>query len=152
MILQQDIPKGYAHCFAGPGNCPKADSCLRAIAARLLTRSEEPPSQTVNTVNAMYVAQLADRATCPLYCPSEPLRYAKGMTHLFDELPLKQAANVRRKVVNCFSCERYFYHSRNGSRLISVKEQQKIAKVFHATGLDLTPKFDGYEYVIEWDV
>ncbi|MEG0464268.1 DUF6078 family protein, partial [Bacteroides sp.] len=30
MILQQDIPHGYAHCFASKDNCPKAESCLRA--------------------------------------------------------------------------------------------------------------------------
>lgn len=152
MILQQDIPQGYAHCFAGKDSCSRADSCLRAIAARLLTESKEPPSQTVHTVNVFFLEQLTDRDACPLYRSSEPRRYAKGMTHLFDELPLKQARVVRQKVVNSFSCERYFYHSRNGHRLISPKEQQKIAKVFRNTGLDLLPKFDGYEYVIEWQV
>ena len=58
MILQQEIPYGYAHCFAGKDNCPKADSCLRAIAAKLLTESKEPQPETVNTVNAMYREQL----------------------------------------------------------------------------------------------
>ena len=78
MILQQEIPYGYAHCFAGKDNCPKADSCLRAIAAKLLTESKEPQPETVNTVNAMYREQLTDQASCPLYRSSEPLRYAKG--------------------------------------------------------------------------
>lgn len=41
MILKQDIPHGYAHCFAGKDCSPKANSCLRAIAAKLLTESEE---------------------------------------------------------------------------------------------------------------
>lgn len=152
MILQQDIPCDYAYCLAGKDNCPKADSCLRAIAARLLTESKEPQPPTIHTVNAMYLEQLPpdSHPPCPLYRSSEPVRYAKGMTHLFDELPMKQAATVRKRVVCCFTCERYFYHSRNGNRLIPPEEQRKIANVFRSTGLGITPKFDGYEYVIEW--
>lgn len=150
MILQQEVPNGYAHCFAGKDSCPKAGSCLRAIAAKLLTESKEPQPQTVNTVNAIYVEQLPNRTPCPLYRSSEPLRYAKGMTHLFDEIPLKQAITVRRKVIGCFSCERYFYHSRNGNRLISPEEQKKIANVFRHIGLATAPKFDGFEYAVAW--
>lgn len=30
------------------------------------------------------------------------------MMHLFDEVPVKQATEVRARVVGCFSCERYF--------------------------------------------
>ena len=150
MIQRHDIPNGYAHCFAGKDDCPRANTCLRAIAARLLTESNEPQPQTVHTVNAAYVAQLPDRAACPLYRPSEPLRYAKGMTRLFDELPVKQVAAVRSQVMGCFSCERYFYHSRKGDRLISPDEQRKIAHVFRNAAPGVTPKFDGYEYVIPW--
>ncbi|WP_320970293.1 DUF6078 family protein [Bacteroides nordii] len=150
MILQQDIPHDYAHCFVGKDNCPKADNCLRAIAAKLFIQSKEPPRPTVNTVNAGYIEQLTTSASCPLYRSGEPLRYAKGMICLFDELPMKQAAAVRLKVISCFSCERYFYHSRKGDRLITLEEQRKIAKVFRNTGLGITPKFDGYEYVIIW--
>lgn len=150
MILQHDIPNGYAHCFAGKDDCPHANTCLRAIAARLLTESREPQPPTVHTVNAAYVAQLPDRAACPLYRSNEPLRYAKGMTRLFDELPVKQAAAIRLRVMGCFSCERYFYHSRKGDRLISPDEQRKIANVFRSAAPGVTPKFDSYEYVIPW--
>lgn len=151
MIQQQDIPSGYAHCLASKENCPQADSCLRAIATRLLTESKEPQPPTINMVNALYLEQLSpDRTSCPLYRSCEPVRYAKGMTHLFHELPMKQAVTVRDRVICCFSCERYFYHSRKGDRLIPPEEQRKIVNVFQSTGIGITPKFDGYEYVIEW--
>ncbi|MEG1563282.1 MAG: DUF6078 family protein [Bacteroides sp.] len=151
MILQQDIPHDYVYCFAGKGKCQKADSCLRAIAARLLAESKDPQPQTVNQVNVLFLEQLpADYSPCPLYRSCEPARYAKGMTRLFDELPLKLAATVRKRVIRCFSCERYFYHSRKGDRLIPLDEQRKIANVFRSTGLGITPVYDGYEYVTEW--
>ena len=150
MISLQNIPQGYAYCFAGKDSCPKASSCLRAIAAKLLAESKDLQPKTLNVVHSLYIEQLSDQASCSLYRSSEPLRYAKGMTHLFDELPLKQASSIRNKVIGCFSCERYFYHSRKGNRPISPEEQQKIARVFQAAGIGIAPKFDSYEYAIAW--
>lgn len=150
MIFLQDIPKDYVYCFAGKDTCPKAGTCLRAIAAKLLTESQEPQPHSLNTVNALYLEQLPDSSLCTLYRSNEPVRYAKGMTQLFEELPLKQAHAVRLSVMRCFSCESIFYHSRKGARLISPQEQQAIIKVFRSTGLDITPKFDEFEYIIEW--
>ena len=150
MIYLQDIPKGYVHCFAGKNTCPKAATCLRAIAAQLLTESREPQPPTLNTVNTLYLEHLPTPSACSLYRCNEPVRYAKGMTKLFEELPLKQAHLVRLRVMNCFSCESLFYHSRKGARLISPQEQQSILNVFRSTGLGITPKFDGFQYIIEW--
>lgn len=140
MIQLQDIPEHYTYCFAGKDVCPKAGTCLRAIAAQLQTESPNPQPATIRTVNALYVKQLPDPSACSEYRDSKPVRYAKGMTKLFDELPLKHALSIRRKVMRyCFSCESYFYRSRKGTRLISPEEQQSIINVFRSTGLDITP-------------
>ena len=125
MILLQDVPDGYEYCFAGNGKCPKASSCLRAIAAQLLS-------------------------TCARYRSSEQLHYARGMTRLFDEVPTKLLFTVRHRVMGCFSCERYYYHCRKGERPISPEEQQRIARVFNAVGIGTKPKFDHYEYAVAW--
>ena len=58
MILLQDVPDGYEYCFAGNGKCPKASSCLRAIAAQLLSESEGPQPQSVRAVNPFYVGMM----------------------------------------------------------------------------------------------
>jgi len=150
MIQQKDIPQGYAHCFVGKDSCPQAESCLRAIAAKLLTESEEEQPKAVYSVNSLYIEQLPEFASCSLYRSNTPVRYAKGMTHLFEELPLKLAPKVRRRVMACFSCERYFYHSRKGTRLIDPEEQRRIRNVFRTIAPELTPKFDSYEHVIVW--
>lgn len=150
MIHLQDIPKGYTYCFAGKGICPKADTCLRAIAAQLLAESRKPQPPTLNTVNTLYLEQLPSPAACALYRSNEPVCYAKGMTRLFDELPLKQAHPVRLKVMSCFSCESSFYQSRKGIRLISPQEQEAILNVFRSAGLGITPKFDGFQNITDW--
>lgn len=92
MIQLQDVPRAYTYCFAGRDKCPKCATCLRAIAARLLEQSEDPQPQTLHTVNACYVDRLPDLSACPLYRPDTPVRFARGMMHLFDEVPVKQAA------------------------------------------------------------
>lgn len=150
MIYLQDVPNDYAYCFAGKDNCPQAATCLRAIAAQLLSESKEPQPATINTMNALYVQQLPSPAACTLYRSSEPVRFAQGMTHLFDELPLKQAQLARRRVMGCFSCESYFYSSRNGRRLITLQEQQAIHNVFRSMGLNIAPKFDRFRYEVSW--
>lgn len=150
MIYLQDVPNGYAHCFAGKDICPKASTCLRAIAAQLQSESQEPQPATITTVNALYLKQLPNLASCSEYRSNQPVHYAKGMTHLFDELPLKQAHSIRLKVLYCFSCESYFYRSRRGTRLISPQEQHAIANVFRSSGLGITPKFDEFRDEIDW--
>ena len=91
MILLQDVPDGYEYCFAGNGKCPKASSCLRAIAAQLLSESEGPQPQSVRAVNPFYVGSLSGSSTCARYRSSEQLHYARGMTRLFDEVPHQAA-------------------------------------------------------------
>ena len=140
MILLQDVPDGYEYCFAGNGKCPKASSCLRAIAAQLLSESEAPQPQSVRAVNPFYVGSLSGSSTCARYRSSEQLHYARGMTHLFDEVPTKLLFTVRHRVMGCFSCERYYYHCRKGERPISPEEQQRIARVFKAVGISTKPR------------
>lgn len=150
MILLQDVPHGYEYCFAGQEKCPKATTCLRAIAAKLLSESEDGQPQSIHAVNPCYVGRLSDMSSCARYRSNELLHYAKGMSRLFDEIPLKQVSIVRLRVMECFSCERYYYHCRKGERLITPEEQQRIVRVFKAAGIEAKPKFDSYEYRLAW--
>lgn len=150
MIQLQDVPRAYTYCFAGLDKCPQCGTCLRAIAARLLGQGGNQQPQTLHAVNPCYVDRLPDLSACPLYRPDTPVRFARGMMHLFDDVPVKLASVVRARVVACFSSERYFYLSRNGKRLISPEEQERIAAVFRDMGLDEAPCFDGYEQTLVW--
>ena len=149
MILRQDIPSGYLYCLSGD-RCPKAETCLHAIAARLQTDGSGKPSQTLHTVSPYYLDSLPGMDSCPFYRSNVLQQYARGMTHLFDDVPLRLSSLVRHRVMNCFSCERYFYHSRKGDRLITPAEQQGIAAVFRRSGISTPPKFDGYVDALAW--
>lgn len=151
MIYLRDIPQHYTYCFAGKDLCPKASTCLRAIAAQIVTESKEEPEKVIRIINHIYVQRLPQPDSCRFYRDSKPVRYAKGMTQLFEDLPLKQSRLVRQQVMRCFSCVSLFYQSRKGIRLISPQEQQNIRNVFRSARVQGEPKFDGYEYSLAWD-
>lgn len=143
-----DIPHNYIYCYATDETCPQATRCLHAIAARLLQESGRETPLTIQSVNPNYVRQSA--SSCTLFRDSAPARFARGMTKLFEDIPLKQAQAVRRKVVACFSCESYFYLSRKGERLITPDEQKGIEKAFLSAGIETAPQYDGYVEGVVW--
>lgn len=149
-ITRNDIPKEYTYCFAGKGICPQADTCLRAIAATLLTESQETKPHTLRTVSPVFVNHAPNLSSCPYYRNNTPVRFAVGMTRLFDELPLKLAHVVRLRVMGCFSCESLFYQCRKGTRPITPQEQKAIQNVFRSVGIDPAPEFDGYIEKTDW--
>lgn len=148
MIQLQDIPKDYIHCPATADSCPRADTCLRALAARVLADSGSDTPNVIPTLNPNYA--LHPPKDCTFYRSSAPVRFARGMKRLFDDVPMRQGKLVRRRVMACFSCESYFYQSRKGERLITPAEQEAIARVFRSAGLSITPVFDSYENGIGW--
>lgn len=130
---------------------PKQPTCLRAIAAQTLAESEEEGKHILYCVNPVYVQRLSPTDSCRYYRNNKPVRYAKGITQLFEDLPLKQSRIVRLRVMQCFSCESYFYQSRKGKRLISPQEQEAIRNVFRSAGVVGEPKFDEFRYDLAWE-
>lgn len=144
-----NMPKDYIYCPAADGACPRAPQCLRAIAYRQLTATEASAKPgPIRIVHPACVARAADG--CDYYRDSTPVRFARGMTNMFEDLPLKQARIVRRKVMTCFSCESYFYLSRKGERLITPAEQKAIRSAFRSAGVETAPQYDGYEEGVVW--
>lgn len=141
MMNLQDIPKDYIFCPATNDTCPRAATCLRALALRALAGGNPKEWLVMRTLNPGYAQHpLKD---CEYYRDSTPVRYAVGMMHMFDNIPLKQARELRRKVMGCFSCESYFYQSRKGERNITPAEQKSIENAFRAVGLSEAPQYDG---------
>ena len=133
----QDIPHNYLYCFATDEACPRAPHCLHATAARLRSQSERTDPPSLQSVSPVYIRKSAAR--CRFFRDDTPVRFARGMTNMFEDLPLKQARIVRRQVMACFSCESYFYQSRKGERLITPDEQKAIEEVFHSAGVESLP-------------
>lgn len=143
MPQYQDLPHNYLHCLAGNEACPRKDTCLRAIAARMLEESGAASPVEIHALNPN-IARNAGEEGCPFYRDSAPVRLARGMTRLFDNVPAGKVDTLRSKVIGCFSSRSIYFFSRKGERLITPEEQQAIARVFQKYVPGVEPKYDAY--------
>lgn len=144
----EDIPYKYAHCYATETQCVQAGHCLHRHAARQNEKQPKPYS-VVLCITPTYVAQVAAGESCKHYRPDTLFRYARGMKRLFDVVPRSLYPQVRKRVMQVFSCERIFYYAQKGEYLISPKEQERINSIFTQAGLP-TPLFDEYVTQPDW--
>lgn len=93
----EEIPFGYASCYATDKECAKATHCLRRQVARLYQLQPEPPT-TNYCVTPAYVAQVAKGEACREFRSDAPMRYARGMRRLFDHIP---KAAVPQRALRC---------------------------------------------------
>ena len=146
-----DIPYNYAHCYATLEQCPKSSQCLRSHAARMNEEDVAKPQEVLYCITPAYVGRVAAGQACGHFRSDIPLRFARGMKNLFDDVPKGKYATIRTQVMRCFSCQRIFYYAQKGDQLISPKEQERILAVFKNAGLPV-PLFDKYELCPDWSV
>ena len=93
----EDIPYDYTYCYATDEQCTQTGHCLRRHAAKMNEEQPEPYS-VVSCVTPTYVAKVATGKPCKHYRSDTPLRYARGMNHLFDDVPQIGRASCRERV------------------------------------------------------
>lgn len=149
MPQYQDLPHNYLHCLVGNEACPRKSICLRAIAARMLEESEAASPVGIQIINPN-VARKVTGEECPFYRDSTPVKFARGMSRLFDDVPAGKLALMRRKVIECFPSRNYFFISKRGDRLITPEEQQAVERVFkkHVPGIE--PRFNEFIKSVRW--
>lgn len=136
-MSNMNIPGNYAVCIAG-GSCPLAEQCLRALAYKQLAQSPKQ-SVSISIVNPNNDEIRYATEQCKQFRSSQPKRYAKGMTHLYDHITQHHIKTVRLQVEHCFSSRRVYYYSRSGDMLISPRIQKAIADIFRKTALKSHP-------------
>lgn len=147
-MSNMNIPGNYAVCIAG-GSCPLAEQCLRALAYKQLAQSPKQ-SVSISIVNPNNDEIRYATEQCKQFRSSQPKRYAKGMTHLYDHITQHQIKAVRLQVEHCFSSRRVYYYSRSGEMLISPRIQKAIAEIFRKNGIEEAPQFDDYVMDYDW--
>ncbi len=149
MSQSNSMPLSYVVCTAEEGQCPLREHCLRSKVYSEDTENlkREPIVRVVNFKNPD-THSLTEQ--CTLYRSDQTLRFAKGMTHLFDFVPKVKYSAVQQAVQSCFSSNRTYFYCKKGERLISPKEQESIAKVFQRFSIDTLPQYDNYEECYDW--
>ena len=146
-MSNMNIPGNYAVCIASD-SCPLAEQCLRVLAYKQLAQSPKQ-SVSISIVNPNNDEIRYATEQCKQFRSSQPKRYAKGMTHLYDHITQHHIKTVRLQVEHCFSRRRVYYYSRSGDMLISPRIQKAIADIFRKNGIEEPPQFD--DYIMEYD-
>ena len=135
------VPERFAHCLNA--GCARAGQCLRQLVVAHVP-ADRPTFTVIN--NAPH---RPDGEDCPYFKPDQPLRYAKGMTRLLDNLPHKKAEAIGHRLQQHYGRTQYF-RARRGIILISPADQNYIQRVFRHFGVDEEPVFDSYVDEYNW--
>lgn len=137
--IYQHMPKHYLLCYNDA--CSQADTCLRRLAAQ----HGRPADLIVQAVNP----QLNSGPSCRYYKPQNVVRMAYGMLHTYDSVLATDIVPLRRAITDSFGNGSY-YLRRNGKRVITPDEQQRINQLFRDYGYPDGAVFDRYADEIEW--
>ncbi len=134
------IPVEFPYCFER--NCTKYEECLHGCMCKYLTA--EP--HIITTVNPL---QTCTQGDCPHFKTTEKVRYAKGMSRTFDNLPHKAAQSIKRILRSHFgNSEFYRFHSEG--KPLKPHQQEYVHHVFRLCGVEEEPVYDVYYDAYVW--
>lgn len=135
------VPKGFAHCLNG--QCPQGSNCLR----RKIALHVPDTCQFIKIVNPAYTPP-AD-GQCPFYKSGKPLRFARGMTHMYDTLPHNAAVDIKQTLLCYFGRSGYYRLFRKES-LFDLQDQAYIRQLFLKHGITSEPAYDDFVEGYAW--
>lgn len=138
--IYKDIPSRYKVCLHA--GCPRAVSCLRQSAYRLLMEKEK----VLYLLNPLYCTQ--DEA-CPYYRNEEPELYALGFKGMKEKMYPVQYQQFMSILTAQFGRNPYF-DRRNGKKPLPLKEQRLVLQALKRVGVEEDLKFDRYEERMNW--
>lgn len=130
------FPASFAHCFNG--ECSRGATCLRRQVALRIPQDRA----CVYAINPGHFTS-GTGESCPHFRLDKPQRYARGISHLFDEVPLKKALAIKSQMMSYLGRTNYYRCNRK-ERLIKPAEQAYIQQLFRNQHVHDEPKFDEY--------
>lgn len=135
----KDVPNGWAMCFND--HCALHEDCLRRLVGE--QAEKEAPDEIMQ---ALCVTPMAYReGDCKLYAALVTERMAWGFNHLYDQVLKVHYSNIKNAIIDLLKGQSNYYRYRNGERMLSETQQQKIAAIFRKYGYEQEPVFDHYE-------
>lgn len=141
-ILMKKAHDGYTFCFVD--GCPLKEQCLHWQVGEYLPHSVS----TYRCINAHFEG--VGTAKCTLFRSDQKVRFAQGMSHVFnDDMPKRLEPAVRQQIISLTN-RTYYYEYRNGTRLISPTLQEQIRTIFRENGWTGEIQFDTYIEDYNW--
>ena len=146
---KQDLTTYSISCHANNSQCKHINDCIHQHVAKL--RNQDAINNKIElTVSPSYLAHVQKEGECEYYNSKEELLFAKGMTHIFDKVPMAIYPQIRKAVISVFESKRVFFYYRNGERLLHPTQQAEIVNIFN--NYKIAPStFDEYIKSIDWD-
>lgn len=135
------VPTYFVHCFNG--GCPRAEECLRQLAARHV----EPTRPTVEAVSP--AVWPADGASCAWFRPIRRIRMAWGVRGAIARMPYNEGRLVVKALNQMYpkvTLNRITTHERP----LPPAEQRRIEALFASHGVTDGQVFDRVEMGYEW--
>ncbi|MDL2223715.1 DUF6078 family protein [Bacteroidales bacterium OttesenSCG-928-M06] len=133
-INYKEVPRNFLHCLNT--ECNQAKDCLRFKVG--IAANEDVPHYSM--INPAYVKK---QGTCRFFEPVTIVRYALGITHLYDNLPHTKYLRIKTAIHKYLEHNRY-YRIYNRLYLITPEQQEFIRDVFRKEGIETEPIFDEY--------
>lgn len=87
---------------------------------------------------------------CSGFMDDSPLKNAYGMEHLLDNIPYRQAKEIRREMREYFGMT-HFYRLKRKERCFTPEDQLYVRDLLRQYNIEEEPLFDRYEENFGWE-
>ena len=137
-----DAPFHFAICLAS--NCPKAENCLRSLAAQAQMEEREQ----LEVVNPKRIRP-EEGTGCPYYQDATPIRVAYGFKKALGSIRADRVGAAINSLMGLNS-RRTYYRLLNGEIPLKDPLKQQVANILLRYGAEKPIQFDRYEEELPW--
>lgn len=137
----QLIPYKFAHCLNK--ECKQAHECLRYQATLHI------PAEMTSFIIVNPSHTSPNNGNCRFFKMDKLQPFARGIKHLFDNIPHKDAVIIKQQMLEHFG-KTLFYRFWRKEYLVSPAQQEYIQKLFLERNITEPLAFDEYIKQYEW--
>ncbi len=136
----KEVPYDYLRCQNS--DCEQAENCLRYQVGLL----QDEETSIFRMLNPLYVKLQGE---CKYFAPDQMVRYAQGITHLFDKLPYDKYLKIKKMIINKLNHSE-FYRIYRKEKMLTPDQQDFIKRIFEEEKIKEKPTFDEYIERYDW--
>ena len=133
--LIRNLGANTTMCFLE--GCPRADKCVKHLAYDMF-------GDQVEYGKTVLPSSLKPDGQCDQFDEAIAKRYAKGGSHMYDEVRMKHFDEIKNRVKRILGGRTSYYRCMRGEKLITEEQQKSIAYLFKSYGYDADNLYDEY--------
>ncbi len=134
-------PEQYMFC--SNSLCKNAETCLRSLCYKQLTKDDVK----ISVLNPILFPKQDEE--CPYFRTNKKITLAWGIEKIFDEIPSKPAAEIKKELLSRYGKTKYYRFYREEKPLF-LADQKRFERVFKEHGIETPIKYDHYTEDYDW--